>query len=206
MSGPRAPPVCDLPTGPYATGDPAAAGPLSSVRSGQAKTSCRWSSCSLDRLVCSSFGARRRTRRGPGPRPRRWSAGTAPTCPAGSPRGTLDEVVVDADVGQRTRDGAGRRADRHAEQRDEEDQAEQHAQNMPPSAPRAGEVVQLAGLGLVGALLPTTPSRRPRRSPGPASRGCGAFSGALGAFRRVELPDGQRGHRRAPFRDVGSTM
>ena len=61
----------------------------------------------------------------------------------------LDEVVVDADVGQRAGQRAGRGADRHAEQRDEEQQPEQQAPERAAERARAREVVQLAGLRLL---------------------------------------------------------
>ena len=75
-------------------------------------------------------------------------------------RTLVDEVVVDADVAQRPRQGAHAGTDRRAEQRNEEQQAEQQAPERAAQSTRAGEVVQLTGLGLLLALLPTPRWRR----------------------------------------------
>ena len=66
----------------------------------------------------------------------------------------FDEVIADADVGQRAAQGAGRGADRQSEQRHEEDQPEQEAPEGATHRAGAGEAGELLGLRLLLALRP----------------------------------------------------
>src|SRR6478609_3641835 len=66
----------------------------------------------------------------------------------------VDEVVVDADVGQRPGDGARGRSDRRAEQRDEEDETEQETPEGAAERADARGAAALTGLRLLLALLP----------------------------------------------------
>src|SRR5262245_45737914 len=115
----------------------------------------------------------------------------------------LDEVLVDADVGQRARQGPGRGADGQAQQRDEEDQAEQEAPEGAAERPGPGEVVEVAGLRLLLALGPAHDRRVLHLDELLALQLLQRAEGVLGALGRVELPDSEGGHVVASLSRVG---
>src|SRR5262249_31176287 len=106
----------------------------------------------------------------------------------------LDELVVDAGVGERAPEGAERGADREAEQRDEEDQSEQEPPEGAPEGALALQVRQLLGFRLPGAVRPPDDGGVLNLDQALVLEALQRREGLVGAGSRVELPDRETRH------------